>query len=118
MSEVHEWGYSPPPTCKLFLPSNALTASSFIHSAGVHFTCHSSKLPLGIRLSVNSPKSCEVDVFRVLSYLTADQVLSPPLVVETVDFRILDVELGALRKGKFASIDIILALDHLHAGGA
>lgn len=30
-----------------------------------------------------------MDVFRVLSYLTADQVLSPPLVVETVDFRIL-----------------------------
>lgn len=29
----------------------------------------------------------------------------------------LDVELGALRKRKFASIDIILALDHLHAGG-
>ena len=56
---------------------------------GVHFTGPSSKLPLGIRLSVNSPKSCEVDVFRVLAYLTADQVLAPPLVVETVDFRIL-----------------------------
>lgn len=56
---------------------------------GVHCTCSSSKLPLGIRLSVNSPKSCEADVLRVLEYLTADQVLLPPLVVETVDFRIL-----------------------------
>lgn len=59
---------------------------------------------------MNSPKSCEVDVFRVLSYLTADRVLSPPLVVETVDFRILMSNLV------FASIDIIRALDHLHAG--
>lgn len=61
--------------------------------------------------SVNSPKSCEADVFRVLSYLTADQVLSPPLVSETVDFRILMSNLVP-----FASIDIIRALDHLHAG--
>ena len=67
----------------------AAQSCEVIVDAGVHFTCPSSKLPLGIRLSVNSPKSCDADVFSVLAYLTADQALSPPLVVETVDFRIL-----------------------------
>ncbi len=56
--------------------------------SGVYPTCPLSRFPL-IKLSVNSPKSCDVDVFRVLAYLTADQVLMPPLVVEKVDFRIL-----------------------------
>lgn len=73
---------------------------------------------MGIRLSVNSPKSYEVDVFRVLAYLTADQVLSPPLVVETVDFRILMSNLVPFGREKFASIDIIRTLDHLHTGFA
>lgn len=57
-------------------------------------------------------------MFRALAYLTADQVLSPPLVVETVDFRILMSNLVPLRKRKFANMDIIITLDHLHAGVA
>lgn len=74
-------------------------------------TCPSSKLPLGIRLSVNSPKSCDADVFRVLAYLTK-------YYHRRSSWRPWTSQLGALWKGKFASIDIIRALDHLHTGVA
>lgn len=114
MSEEHEVMSELPPTRNTF---GALLLAT-IASAGVHFTCPSSKLPLGIRLSANSPKSYDADMFRVLAYLTADQVLSPPLVVETVDFRILTSNLVPFGNGKFASIDIIIALRHQHARSA
>lgn len=117
MSEEHEVMSELPPTRNTFGALSALLLAT-IASAGVHFTCPSSKLPFGIRLSANSPK-----IIRCRRVQSAGIPDRRPSVIATAcrgdrGLQNLDVELGALRNGKFASPDIIIALRHQHARSA
>lgn len=115
MSEEHEVMLELPPTRNTFGALSALSLA-IIASAGVHFTCPSSKLPLGIRLSAKLS-----EIIRCRHVQNAGIPDRRPSIITTTrrgnrGLQNLDVELGALRNGKFASIDIIITLDHLHAG--
>lgn len=114
-SEEHEVMSELPPSDNTFLPL-WVVPTSLIASAGVHFTCPSSKLPLGNQIVGKLSEIMRSG--RVQSALIPDR---RPSIIATArrgdrGLQNLDVELGALRKRQFASIDIILALDHLHTG--
>ena len=107
-----------PPTRNTIGALSALLSAT-IASAGVHFTCPSSKFAVGNQIVGELSKTMRSG--RVQSASIPDR--GPSIITATCrgnrGLQNLDVELGALRNGKFASIDIIIiTLDHLHTGVA
>ena len=117
MSEEHEVMSELPPTRNTFGALSALLLAT-IASAGVHFTCPSSKLPLGNQIVGELS-----EIIRCRHVQSAGIPDRRPSIITATrrgnrGLQNLDVELGALRNGKFASIDIIIALRHQHARSA